>query len=279
MKCVRCGADIPNGSEFCTKCGFGQTGKDNPVRRKDLEEEFRHKAQVIYSEYDFYGDGECSSIVKKFRGVYHQRENKFPKKPMSSPIGLVIACVFIAVFSVLIPGLNFNNPDFQFIASDATFAKGICASIGMLPIVLCVLIAKILDEGVSLGKIVGAIAGAAVLGFIDIVILSFFNGFFQHDLFLFTIITSCAIVAYAVYNVIRYVLQSTAREQYNDLTQLMNKYKRDAEDELDMRLDELCKEYDKDLTKEKMENILLIMKLGTDIDRLHLPQIDDDDDD
>ena len=265
MKCVKCGADIPNGSEFCTKCGFGQKGKKNRVREKDLEENFRQKAQDIYNEYDFFGNDESADTVKRFRDVFRERENKYPNEPMQSPVILVIACVLIAVFSILIPGLNFNNPDFQFIASDTNMAKGLCASIGMIPLAMYLIKG---DGGISLGTIIGSIIGGVIAGFIDIGVLAFFNGFFQNNLLPFDIISASIVVIYAAYKCIKYNSEYSDRVEYSSYTRQMDILQRAAENELQNRFDKLCKEYENDLSKEKMDIIILNVKTCINNERL-----------
>lgn len=154
MMCQKCGANIPNGSSFCTICGYNQNRKNSSGREKKTEEDFKRDAEKICLEYNFFGDGKCTAPVKKYREAYRERESRFPKKPS--------------------------------------------------------------------------------------------------------------------------IFQASAREKYNDLTKQMDKYRKEADDERQRRLDKLCEEYKNDLEMSRMKSKLLVIELDVYIRGLNLPEIDDD---
>lgn len=265
MRCSKCGAYIPDGSVFCTHCGLGQNGEFNLSRQKDIEDEFRKEAKEIYALFDFNGKGECTDAVKNYREQLNLRNRWFPQGTMKFPFDVIISCVFAAVFTVLIPAINYENPDFHFIVDDCSTAKGLCSALGMSPIVIC---RAIKNGNFTLGKIFLSIVAGGILGFLAELAMAFLNGFFQGNIVPVAIVAASALVLVAVINIIRYVAQSSDREMYNHINKVMQQYKDIANKDLENRFNKLKKKYSDDITDQRMNSILSTMQVNVGVQRV-----------
>lgn len=219
MKCKYCGAEINERSNFCRKCGRGLDGQINPSEKNDMKKQMQNEIKSVLKKFDRSTDkNEWDESLCQYE-INREKLNELPL-PISPPktIMLIVTAITVAIFSILIPGLNIENENFHWIVSDSRTALFFCSSFGLMPsyligcIVECIY-TKNWEEFGFFRIVVSVIIGA--VGSIPLVfILFFFKGFFGTGFKTFVIAATIALGLFAIINVIRFIANGQIRSDY-----------------------------------------------------------------
>lgn len=220
MICKYCGAQTFDNSKFCLKCGRGIDGKINPSDKEQAKEQFVRDILPICKRYSRTLDSnrEIDSSYAKFLEKSDALEHIKAPIDLPSAISLVITAIMVAVFSILIPGLNFDNENFHWIVQSKSFALAVCSSTGFIPFyALYHFLSTLFHEEYELfniGHIIKSIVIGLLSGAVSTLILGFLKGFLGKGFITMCIVLSILLVVFAIILVIRLVIDIANRERF-----------------------------------------------------------------
>ena len=222
IKCKYCGAEIFDNSKFCLKCGKGINGEVNPSDKEQAKAQFKKNILPICRRYSrsLNNDREIdSSYAKYVESADSLSHSSSSTTDMPLIITIIVTAILVAIFSILIPGLNYDNENFHWIAKDKSFSLILCSSMGYIPCyALFCFLCTIYNDAYDIfnfGHIIKSVIIGLIGGVVTNLILAFLKGFFGKGFTAACIILAVLLMLFAAFMIFRVVVEAGSREQYS----------------------------------------------------------------
>ena len=267
IKCKYCGAEIFDNSKFCLKCGKGIGGETNPSVKAETKKRFMEEVEPICKKYGHFIDRE-----KNDESYREYAESKDKLKSMRQPVDLArsatiaVTCITVAIFSILIPGLNIENENFHWIVKNPTLSLYFCSALGFLPTysVYKYTCTKCREEYAEFyfGHILATVIIGAAASVPMVFILFFLKGFFNGGLRAVCIVIAVILGLVAVFHIIFYVADSNYREfVYGREKRMVDELEAEYERKRKGEINKVKKKYSDILSEKEMDDCVESVKL------------------
>lgn len=219
MVCKFCGAEMLENSKFCMKCGRGKDGKTDPAKKKKAAVQFEKDISPICRRFSKTLDNnrELDPTYAEYIKALDESKSAKQKTVPLIILPLSITAILVAVFAVLIPGLNFDNENFRWIVKGKALSLVLCSSTAFFPYFpMCKFFASFYEERTffTVGDLRNTVISGVICSVAMTFILAFLNGMFGSAFVPVCIILAVLLVIFAVILIIRWITASGSRSDF-----------------------------------------------------------------
>lgn len=262
MVCKYCGAEIFSNGKFCQKCGRGIGGEINPSKKEKMKKQLEKELLPICKRFSNSLDNSkaVDNTYKEYIKASEELERIDKRTVPLITLPLIVTAILAAVFAVLIPGLNINNEDFQWILKGRAIALALCCSTAFIPYyALSKFLASAYDTEIefTLGDLGKSLIIGLVCGWVISLILAFLNGLFGKAFVPTCIVLAALLVIFAIVLIVRWVTDSDTRTMLSDKKAEVERLRQAYEKKFEQEVTPICEKYKGIFSDDELDNCVI----------------------